>query len=365
MTISAWRATGHLIVGALLAIGSWVLLGLLALLWGSAIYSLVTGPVGPWYLPVAYVLAVPGGLLALLWCVRQLAGAQRARFRRTLGLRIEAPATSGWWLIRPWRTASTWRQLAYHLVALVTAVPASLLIVVPPAARRLAEADARLAGVLLGPGRAERLEQRVRTLTRSRADILEATDAERRRIERDLHDGTQQRLMSLALNLGLARSAFPDEPARDVIAAAHDEAVAAVTELREFVRGLHPAVLNDRGLDAAISGVAARTPIPVRVTVEVEPRCSPTIEAIAYFTVSEALTNVAKHASASRAEVVLRRAGDRLTVAVTDDGRGGATVESGGGLSGLAQRAAAVDGTMTVLSPASGPTTLTVELPCE
>jgi signal transduction histidine kinase len=353
------------VAGAVLAIGSCVLLGLLTVLWGAAVYSLITGPTGPWYLPVAYVLAVPAGALALLWCVRRLAGAQRARFRRHLGVEIEAPTTSGWWLIRPWRTASTWRQLAYHLVALVAAVPASLLIVVPPAARRLAGADARLAGVLLGPGRAERLEERVQTLTRSRADILEATDAERRRIERDLHDGLQQRLMSLALNLGMARSRLADGPARQVVAAAHEEAVAAVTALREFVRGLHPAVLNDRGLDAAISGVAARAPIPVRVTVDVEPRCSSTIEAIAYFTVSEALTNVAKHASASRAEVVLRRAGDRLSIVVSDDGHGGATVEPGGGLSGLAQRAAAVDGTMAVLSPPSGPTTVTVELPCE
>jgi signal transduction histidine kinase len=365
MKISAWRATGHLIAGVLLAIGSWVLLGLLALLWGAAIYSLVTGPSGSWYLPVAYALAVPSGLLALLWCVRALADAQRARFRLTLGIRIEEPASSGWWLIRPWRTASTWRQLAYHLLSLAAAVPASLMIVAPPAARRLAEADARLAVVLLGPGRAEQLEKRVQTLTRSRADVIAATDAERRRIERDLHDGAQQRLMSLALNLGMARSTLAAGPARDVVATAHDEAVAALAELREFVRGLHPAVLNDRGLDAAISGVAGRAPIPVRVTVDVEPRCSSTIEAIAYFTVSEALTNVAKHASASLAEVVLRRAGDRLTVTVTDDGQGGATVESGGGLGGLAQRAAAVDGTMTVLSPPSGPTTVTVELPCE
>src|SRR5512140_2046565 len=122
MTITAWRASRHLIAGALLAAGTWLLLGPLTLLWGAAVYSLVTGPTGPWYLPVAYVLAVPAGVLGLLWCVRRLAGAQRARFRRRLGVEIEAPATSGWWLIRPWRTASTWRQLAYHLVALAAAV---------------------------------------------------------------------------------------------------------------------------------------------------------------------------------------------------------------------------------------------------
>jgi len=226
----------------------------------------------------------------------------------------------------------------------------------------LAGAQAEFAGWLLAPARPR---PEVEELTRSRGRLVDAFEAERRRIERDLHDGTQQRLVSLAMNLGMARSALADGPARDVVAAAHDEAVAALTELREFVRGLHPAVLNDRGLDAAVSGVAARAPIPVRVTVDVAPRCSPTIEAIAYFTVSEALTNVAKHAAATRAAVVLSRAGDLLTITVTDDGRGGARVEAGGGLGGLAQRAGAVDGTMTVHSPAGGPTTLTVELPCE
>jgi signal transduction histidine kinase len=360
MTISPWRATWHLIAGAALALATATVLGLVVLLWGSAIYSLIGGPTGAWYLPVAYVVAVPGGLLALLWCVRQLATAQRSRFRRTLGMTITPPAASGWWWF-----ATVWRPFAYHLLALAFAVPGSVLIVVPPLARRLAESDARVARVLLGPGRAERLERRVETLTQSRAEVIAATDAERRRIERDLHDGTQQRLVSLAMNLGMARSALADGPARDAVAAAHDEAVAALTELREFVRGLHPAVLNDRGLDAAVSGVAARAPIPVRVMVDVEPRCSATIEAIAYFTVSEALTNVAKHAAASRAAVVLRRSGDLLTITVTDDGHGGARVDAAGGLGGLAQRAGAVDGTMTVHSPAGGPTTLTVELPCE
>jgi signal transduction histidine kinase len=354
-----------MVSGAMLAVATGIVLGSVILFWGAAIDSLIEGPTGPWYLPPAYVIAVPGGLLVLLWCVRRIAAAQRARFGRTLGEPIAAPVETGWWLIRPWRTTATWRQLGYHVIAMALAVPASLSIVVPPAARRLARADLMLGRVLLGPGRTERLQQRVESLAQSRADIIAATDAERRRIERDLHDGAQQRLVSLAMNLGMARSAMDDGPNRDLVAAAHDEAVAALTELREFVRGLHPAVLNDRGLDAAVSGVAARAPLPVRVTVDVEPRCSATIEAIAYFTVSEALTNVVKHASASAAEVTLRRADGRLIVTVTDDGQGGARVDAAGGLSGLAQRAAAVDGTMSVLSPAGGPTTVTVELPCE
>jgi signal transduction histidine kinase len=215
---------------------------------------------------------------------------------------------------------------------------------------------------------------RVESLARSRAEIVAATDAERRRIERDLHDGTQRRLVSLALHLGMARASLTDapEPIRQVIEQAHDEATEALAELRQLVRGLHPAVLDDRGLDAALSGIAANAPLPVRLRVDVPTRCAPGVEAVAYFVVSEALTNVAKHAGASHAEVTVERTGDRLRIVVSDDGRGGATLDGGGtaangggtGLRGLAQRAAAVDGTLTVESPPGGPTAITVELPC-
>jgi signal transduction histidine kinase len=178
------------------------------------------------------------------------------------------------------------------------------------------------------------------------------------------------------MQLGMARASLGDDvPAslRQVIEQAHDEATEALAELRQLVRGLHPAVLDDRGLDAALSGIAANAPLPVRLRVDAGARCAPAIEAVAYFVVSEALTNVAKHAGASRAEVTVERAGDRLRVVVADDGRGGATLEGaaaaangggGTGLRGLAQRAAAVDGTLTVDSPPGGPTRITVELPC-
>ena len=202
---------------------------------------------------------------------------------------------------------------------------------------------------------------------------MAAADAERRRIERDLHDGAQQRLVSLAMNLGMARERFAGapEPVRRAIADAHDEAVLALSELREFIRGLHPAVLNDRGLDAALSGLAARAPLPVRLRVDVQRPASPSVEAVAYFIVSEALTNVAKHAQAARAEVTVTRDGDVLRVTVTDDGSGGAVpaegddAGAGTGLRGLTQRAAAVDGTLTIDSPPGGPTVITAELPCE
>jgi signal transduction histidine kinase len=225
--------------------------------------------------------------------------------------------------------------------------------------------DARAAGALLGPSRAQELEHRVEQLTKTRAGVVDAADAERRRLERDLHDGTQQRLVSLALNLGMARlQAITAEDAHRAIADAHEEAKSALAELRDLIRGLHPAVLEDRGLDAALSGVAARMQIPVRLSVDLPRRPSPVIEAVAYFVVSEGLANIAKHAQASQAEVVVSRAGDRLHVIVSDDGVGGASPDLGTGLVGLARRAASVDGTFEIISPPGGPTLLTVDLPC-
>jgi signal transduction histidine kinase len=196
--------------------------------------------------------------------------------------------------------------------------------------------------------------------------VVDAADAERRRLERDLHDGTQQRLVSLAINLGMARAqAETAQDAKQAIAEAHEEAKAALAELRDLIRGLHPAVLEDRGLDAALSGVTARMPIPVRLTVEgLERRPSPVVEAVAYFVVSEGLANIVKHAQAHEAAVSVERIGNRLHVIVTDDGVGGADAARGTGLAGLARRAASVDGTFEIDSPPGGPTLLTVDLPC-
>ena len=225
--------------------------------------------------------------------------------------------------------------------------------------------DVRAAGTLLGPSRADELEHRVEQLAKTRAGAVDAADAERRRLERDLHDGTQQRLVSLAINLGMARAQVSTaEEARQAIADAHEEAKSALAELRDLIRGLHPAVLEDRGLDAALSGVTARMPIPVRLTVDLQRRPAPVIEAVAYFVVSEGLANIVKHAQASQAEVVVSRAGDRLHIIVTDDGVGGADPARGTGLTGLAKRAASVDGTFEIVSPHGGPTLLTVDLPC-
>ena len=228
--------------------------------------------------------------------------------------------------------------------------------------------DTRVASDLLGPSRAEKLAQRVANLTESRAGAVDAADTERRRIERDLHDGAQQRLVSLAINLGLARATLAhelSESARQALQEAHEEAKEALTELRELVRGLHPVVLEDRGLDAALSGIAARSPVPVRLTVDVPRRVSSTVEAVGYFIVSEALANVNKHARATAVQVDVRLDGTVLRITVTDDGIGGADASRGTGLTGLAQRAASVDGSFGISSPLGGPTTIKVNLPCE
>jgi len=241
----------------------------------------------------------------------------------------------------------------------------ALLLAAPWLTAAVGALDARAARALLGPSRAEELQLRVEQLTQTRADAVDAADAERRRLERDLHDGTQQRLVSLAIRLGMARATPADAAqAHQVIAEAHEETKAALSELRNLIRGLHPPVLEDRGLDAALSGVTARMPIPVRLTVDVPRRPPPTIEAVAYFVVSEGLTNITKHAQATQAEVFVQRAGDRLHIIVSDDGVGGAAPGGGTGLAGLAKRAESVDGTFEIASPPGGPTLLTVDLPC-
>jgi signal transduction histidine kinase len=247
----------------------------------------------------------------------------------------------------------------------LTAGGIAALMLAPRFSALVGSVDAWATRALLGPSRAEQLEHKVEHLTQTRAGVVDAADAERRRLERDLHDGTQQRLVSLAMNLGIARvQATTAEEAQQAIADAHEEAKAALAELRNLVRGLHPAVLEDRGLDAALSGVAARLPIPVKLTVDMLRRPAAAIEAVAYFVVAEGLTNITKHAQASQAEVVVHRAGNRLHIIVTDDGVGGADPARGTGLAGLAKRAESVDGTFEISSPEGGPTMLTVNLPC-
>ena len=221
-----------------------------------------------------------------------------------------------------------------------------------------------MARLLLEPGERERLSARVDTLEETRAGMVAAADAERRRIERDLHDGAQQRLVSLAMTLGRAKVAEDPAHTRRLVDEAHGEAKEALIELRNLARGIHPGVLTDLGLDAAVSALAARCPVPVAVDVDLPRRAGPGIEAIAYFVVAEALTNVAKHADATRAWLTAEFQGDRLVVEILDNGRGGAD-PAGSGLAGLRDRVRAVDGDLTLASPPGHGTTLRVELPCE
>ncbi len=191
---------------------------------------------------------------------------------------------------------------------------------------------------------------------------------ERRRIERDLHDGVQARLVALAIDLGMARQRIEagenPEAAVGLIGEAHEEAKRAVAELRDLARGVHPAILTDRGLDAALSALAARCPIPVEIEVALPGRLAAAVEAIAYFVIAEALTNITKHSQAGRAKVSVRPATDMVVVEVTDDGVGGAQPTGDGGLTGLRERLQGVDGHLTVSSPPGGPTVVRAELPC-
>jgi signal transduction histidine kinase len=215
--------------------------------------------------------------------------------------------------------------------------------------------------------RARALRERVDDLRSARARILAAADAERRRIERDLHDGAQQRLVAVTLTLGLAESRVASDPvgAAALIAQAREEVQFAVKELRELARGIHPAVLSDRGLGAALEALASRAPVPVEIAGVPEQRLRPALEAAVYFSTAEALTNVAKYSKASAAFVHIAVDGDKLRLQIGDDGVGGADLAAGGGLRGLCDRADALDGSCQVHSPEGCGTTVTVELPLQ
>lgn len=254
--------------------------------------------------------------------------------------------------------------------AVVWVASLALLLLTPVLARGVTAVDRGLARALLGSDPEEEiahLAERVDSLTETRVATVDSVEAERRRIERDLHDGPQQRLVAIAMDLGMARDRFATDPAaaQELLDKAHAASKDAIVEMRQVARGIVPPILADRGLDAAVSALAARSPVPVTVDVGADVgRVEPSREAIAYFCVSELLTNVAKHARASRATVrIFREGADRLVVLVDDDGVGGADATRGTGLIGLRQRVSAVDGTLDVTSPVGGPTRAAVVLP--
>ncbi|GAA3002616.1 histidine kinase [Microbacterium aurantiacum] len=224
-----------------------------------------------------------------------------------------------------------------------------------------------IARAILVPSREGALAEQARTSSAQRAGAVRAADLERTRIERDLHDGVQPRLVSVGMTLGLAQQKIDSDPdaAKTLLAEAHTSTKAAITELRQLARGIHTSVLDDRGLDAALSALAARSHVPVALDVRIDERCSKTAETAAYFVIAEALTNAAKHSRASECRVVVRqREGGILWARVEDNGIGGARIVPGGGLDGIANRVLGAGGEFRLDSPVCGPTALEVSIPC-
>ncbi len=407
VSAATWTGAAQTVIGAVLSL--------------SATIALVTGMV----LGVGLALVVVGlPLLALpLALARGYGAAERSRLRSELEVIVPAPSPGPGELWRPrawwaWlRDGRAWAAAAHAVVttlltwtARVAAVPAAaaaLVVLLAPCADRVAAWNlapltplalsglwgaalavqvATLAQVRLGRGllggrsraeaeaavrvaeqRATVAEGRAEHLRETRSAAVVAADEERRRIERDLHDGAQQRLVALGVELGVARRAAAHDPtvAAAALDAAHGEVKEVLAELRDLVRGVHPAVLTDRGLDAALSALAARSPVPVSVDADgVGAEVGAQAQGAAYFVVAEALTNVAKHAGATRADVRATVRDDRLRVEVRDDGTGAAHAAPGGGLDGLRRRIEALDGSFDLSSPAGQGTVLTVEVPC-
>ncbi|SFD00925.1 Signal transduction histidine kinase [Nocardioides terrae] len=257
-----------------------------------------------------------------------------------------------------------WRVDTVGEAWLAVPVGAVLLLVLAYLLTWLACGQAALARLLLDPPE-ERLQQAVAELRRSRSGLVDAFAAERHRIERDLHDGVQQRLVALTMTLGSAELEVEDGPGLELVRAAHRQAEDALADLRATVRGIHPQVLTDHGLVAAVHEIADRFPVPVGVDLALPERLPAPVENAAYFVVSESLTNVARHARAGRADVRawVEQTGGVLVLTVTDDGVGGADAAQGSGLAGLAARVEALDGTLLVTSPVGGPTQVRVECP--
>ncbi|MET9774236.1 sensor domain-containing protein [Streptomyces sp. NPDC006367] len=404
-----WRAVAYLVTGALAgAVTLVVLVAAVAL--GSVLAVVVVG------LPLLVLTALVG---------IPVARAERHRLRLVdrdpvpVRHRRQPPATGPWpWLVTRLRERATWRELGHALLHACVLWPVDALVVTTALALPLATvatpllmatvgggeeakvlkqwtvttwpgafgaaalgllllalggyalglaagARAALTRVLLGSPREADLDARVVELTRSRVRLVDAFEAERRRIERDLHDGAQQRLVALTMTLGLARLDAPPGPLADQLARAHEEAGRALEELRELIRGVHPKVLADHGLAAAVEDAADRSAVPVDVRLELPGRLPQAVEAAAYFVVCEALANVARHSGAGRAEVTGGHRDGRLRLEIRDDGRGGAEAGAGSGLTGLADRVSVLDGRLSLSSPPGGGTLLRVEIPCE
>lgn len=252
------------------------------------------------------------------------------------------------------------------LVALLSVIGLLVMGAMPYAFVGVGRAHGWLARRLLGKDREAELEARVGELTVSRSLALDSAVVDLRRIERDLHDGAQQRLVKLSMDLGLAREMMESNPeeAKVLIEEAHEESKRAMQEIRDLARGIHPAVLTDRGLRPAVSALAARSPVPVELNITLDERIPERVETAAYFIIAEALTNIARHSQATAATVTIRRFGDLLFIDIEDDGVGGAHSNRGSGLAGIRDRATALEGRAVIESPPERGTLVHVELPC-
>jgi signal transduction histidine kinase len=344
---------------------------------------------------VLFVLWVVGGVLVVVWIglgllaallpvTRLIANLHRSMAARTLGVAVPVPyrplPAGGFFAQARVVLADpmTWRDLAWLLVAPVVALTVSLVVLIlllavvtgfiwwfatPP----LMQARAAFDRFFLSYSRTEKLEQRVQVLTETRADLVDHSAAELRRLERDLHDGAQARLVALSMSLGMADAAFDtDDPeqARRLIKDARSTTSAAIGDLRSLVRGIHPPVLADRGIAGAVSALAMDMAIPVTVDSRLEGRPPAPVESAVYFGVAECLANVGKHAGAAHGWITLTHEDGLLRAVVGDDGRGGADPGTGTGMLGVMRRLAAFDGTFRVSSPTGGPTIVTLEVPC-
>ncbi|MEU9899638.1 sensor histidine kinase [Streptomyces phaeochromogenes] len=402
-----WRSAAYLLTGAVTGVAALVAIVTVVTVCG-ALAIVVVG------LPLLVVVALSG---------IPVASVERRRLRlidrNRVSDRHRVPAAPGlWaWLTTRLREQATWRELGYALLFAVLLWPVDALAITValffplsmvatpllmatvgdghetkvlkqwtvttwPTAFGVAVLGLLLLGLccyvlgaaagaraeltrLLIASREGELGAKVVELARSRVRLVDAFEAERRRIERDLHDGAQQRLVALTMALGLARLDAPPGPLADQLTKAHAEAGKALAELRELIHGIHPKVLTDYGLQAAVADAADRCVVPVDVDLDLPGRLPRAVESAAYFVVCETLANVAKHSGADRARVSGGHRDGRLFLKVRDDGRGGADASAGSGLTGLADRVSVLDGRLALTSPPGGPTLLRVEFPCE
>jgi signal transduction histidine kinase len=351
------------------------------LLWAPTLLALVLTLVG------GSLALICIGLALLVWALPMLrwtADRHRAIAGRILGVELPRerlqipPGTNIVNRVIIWaRDPMTWREIAWALIsitlgAVMSLVVVLLLVCVVTGAlwwfgtEPIMRARARIDCLFLAYGRTERLERRVAVLTESRAEVVDHSAAELRRLERDLHDGAQARLVAVTMSLGMAEAAFETDPerARALVQEARATTSGALADLREVVRGIHPPVLADRGLGGAVEALALDLPFDVAVETSLTARPPAPVESALYFAVAECLANVGKHAGADHAWVGMSHQDGLLHVTVGDDGRGGADPSGGTGLLGVMRRLSAFDGTMRVSSPAGGPTLIDLEVPC-